>query len=100
MGRRNLGTFEVTEYESSKRYEFKSLSGPLNSHTIFTFEMNQGSTKVGMSIQMRVHAINPVLFNETTLEKKDEKTNQRKPKTAQRIARRKYCQTFNFVRRT
>lgn len=70
MGRRNLSTFEVTEYEPDRRYGFKSLSGPLNSHTTYTFEMSQGSTKVGISIQVQVHAINPVIFNEVTLEKK------------------------------
>ncbi|HEY6072088.1 MAG TPA: hypothetical protein VIV15_01565, partial [Anaerolineales bacterium] len=33
MGRRNLSTFEVTEYEPNKKYGFKSLSGPLLSQT-------------------------------------------------------------------
>lgn len=70
MGRRNLSTFEVTEYEPGKRYGFKSLSGPLNSHTIYTFEMIKGSTKVSISTQMQVHMVDPLIFNEVTLEKK------------------------------
>lgn len=70
MGRRNLSTFEVTEYEPGKRYGFKSLSGPLNSHTIYTFEMSKGSTKVSISTQMQVHTVDPLIFNEVALEKK------------------------------
>lgn len=70
MGRRNLSTFEVTEYEPGRRYGFKSLSGPLNSHTIFTFEMNQGSTRVSISVQAQVHGINSEVISEVTLEKK------------------------------
>ncbi len=70
MGRRNLSTFEVTEYEPGRSYGFKSLSGPLNSHTIYTFEMSQSSTKVSISTQVQVHALNPVAINEVTLENK------------------------------
>lgn len=73
MGRRNLSTFEVTEYEAGRVYGFKSLSGPLNSHTTYTFEMNQGSTKVDISVQVKVHAIIPVIFNDAALEKKMKK---------------------------
>src|SRR5271157_624670 len=39
MGRRIEGTFEVTEYEPNKKYGFKSLSGPLHSQTLYTFEL-------------------------------------------------------------
>jgi uncharacterized membrane protein len=73
MGRRNLSTFEVTEYDLDKIYGFKSLSGPLNSHTTYTFEMSQGSTKVSISIQVKVHATHPAMINEVTLEKKMKK---------------------------
>lgn len=38
MRRRNLGTFEMTEFEPNKKYGFKSLSGPLDSQTSYTFE--------------------------------------------------------------
>lgn len=73
MGRRNLSTFEVTEFEQGKRYGFKSLSGPLDLHTTYTFEMSQGSTKVDVSVQVQVHTNNPVILNEATLEKKIKK---------------------------
>lgn len=51
MGRRIHGTFEVTEYEPCSKYGFKSLSGPLNSQTSYTFEIAEGSTKVNVSTQ-------------------------------------------------
>lgn len=73
MGRRNLSTFEVTEYESGRRYGFKSLSGPLNSHTSFSFEMSQGSTKVSISVQVQAQSTHSVMFSEATLEKKMKK---------------------------
>lgn len=52
MGRRLLGTFEVTEYEANKRYGFKSLSGPLTSRTLYTFETANGSTQIKLSTQV------------------------------------------------
>ena len=68
MGQRVISTFEVTEYEPNKKYGFKSLSGPLNSHTSYTFEMVGGSTKVNISTQM--NAVNSSQFSESILEKK------------------------------
>jgi hypothetical protein len=54
MGRRVLSTFEVTEYESNKKYGFKSLSGPLHSLTSYTFKITKGSTEVIISTQANV----------------------------------------------
>ena len=68
MGQRIISTFEVTEYEPNRKYGFKSLSGPLNSHTSYTFEMAGGSTKVNISAQ--VNAVNSLQLNEIILEKK------------------------------
>jgi hypothetical protein len=51
MGRRNLGTFEITEFEPNKKYGFKSLSGPLHSSTAYTLENVSGRTRINMSIQ-------------------------------------------------
>ena len=53
MGRRLLGTFEITEYETNRRYGFKSLSGPLESETHYTFEIASGSTKIHVSSQVQ-----------------------------------------------
>jgi hypothetical protein len=52
MGRRLLGTFEITDYEANKRYGFKSLSGPLASRTLYTFEAAHGSTRINISTQV------------------------------------------------
>jgi hypothetical protein len=54
MGHRVLSTFEVTDYEPNKKYGFKSLTGPLQSQTSYTFEMANGSTKVILSTQANV----------------------------------------------
>lgn len=67
MGRRNLCTFEVTEYEPGRRYGFKSVSGAINSNTIYTFEISRGSTKVDIFIEM--YPVNPAAINEAVLEK-------------------------------
>jgi hypothetical protein len=51
MGRRNLGTFEITEFELNKKYGFKSLSGPVHSQTSYTLETESGRTRLHISIQ-------------------------------------------------
>jgi uncharacterized membrane protein len=71
MGRRIESTFEVTEYALNKKYGFRSLSGPLNSQTSYTFEIADGSTRVTVSTQA-----NPVNFfqmGDGILEKKMKK---------------------------
>lgn len=68
MGRRNLSTFEVTEYEPGKKYGFKSLSGPLHSRTSFTFETANGSTKITIATQADV--VDFFQVDEGILEKK------------------------------
>jgi uncharacterized membrane protein len=52
QGHRFLGTFEITEYEANKRYGFKSLSGPLQSETLYTFQAAPGSTHIELSTQV------------------------------------------------
>ena len=54
MGRRNMSTFEVTEYKPNKRYSFKSLSGPLHSQTSYSFETFKSCTKINISMQANV----------------------------------------------
>lgn len=72
MGRRILSTFEVTEYETNKKYGFRSLSGPLNSHTSYSLEMtDSGSTKITISIQANV--VDFFQMHEGILEKKMKK---------------------------
>ena len=71
MGHRVQSVYEVLDYEPNKKYSFKALSGPLNSHTAYTFEMEGGSTKISISIQANV--INFFQVNEGILEKKMKK---------------------------
>src|SRR5512140_619880 len=54
MGRRLLGTFQITEYEKNRKYGFRSLSGPLESETLYTLEMARGSTKLNVVTQVKV----------------------------------------------
>jgi uncharacterized membrane protein len=67
MGRRNQSTFEITEYEMNQRYGFKSITGPVESQTLYTFETVQGSTKVDLTT--KVHAVHSPQIHEGTLEK-------------------------------
>jgi hypothetical protein len=67
MGRRIQSTFEVTEYEPNRKYGFRSLSGPLQSHTSYTFEIDKGVTQINISTQ--VNAINFFQVNQGVLEK-------------------------------
>ncbi len=68
MGHRIQGTYEVTDYEPNKKYGFKSLSGPLHSQTVYTFELAGGGTKVNISTQ--AVAANLFQSDEGILEKK------------------------------
>lgn len=71
MGHRTQSTYEVTEYEPNKKYGFKSLSGPLQSFTTYTFNLAKGCTHVDIALQ--ANAINLVDLNENILEKKMKK---------------------------
>lgn len=72
MGRRNLSTFEVTEYEPGQEYGFKSLSGPLSSQTYYSLGMgDNGCTKIKISVQADV--LNFFQMEERILEEKMQK---------------------------
>ena len=69
MGRRNLSTFEVTEYKPDQKYGFKSLSGPLSSQTSYSLGMaDNGCTKIEISIQADV--VNFFQMDEGILERR------------------------------
>ena len=71
MGRRMESTFEVTEYEPASKYGFKSLSGPMHSQTLYTFEVTGGGTQVNVSTQ--ASAVNLFQAPEGILEKQMKK---------------------------
>jgi hypothetical protein len=52
MGQRIESVHEVTEFEPYKQYGFKSLSGPIDSYTLYTFELMKGNTRVNNSTQI------------------------------------------------
>lgn len=68
MGHRTQSTYEIIEYDANKKYSFKSLSGPLQSFTTFTFKIAKGCTQVNMEIH--ANAINMLGLNENIIEKK------------------------------
>ena len=71
MGRRMESTFEITEYEPARKYGFKSLSGPIHSQTLYTFEITGGATKINVSMQ--ASAVNLLQVPEGMLEKQMKK---------------------------
>ena len=52
MGRRMESVYEVTEFEPNKRYGFKSLSGPMDLWSLYTFEVMKGSTRISHGTQI------------------------------------------------
>lgn len=67
LGHRSRSTYEVTEFVPNSKYSFKSLSGPLQSITSYTFNLAKGYTQVDLSLQANV--VNKVDLNENILEK-------------------------------
>jgi hypothetical protein len=51
MGRRMVSTFEITEYVSNLQYGFRSLTGPLVSHTLYTLKGSAGRTRIQIDTQ-------------------------------------------------
>ena len=68
IGRRIESIYEVTEFEPDKKYGFRSLSGPMRSRTLYTFQITEGSTKINMSSQTNPEDI--FKMNDATVEKK------------------------------
>ncbi|MGZ9166711.1 MAG: hypothetical protein ACXW4U_16180 [Anaerolineales bacterium] len=51
LGRRIETVYEVTVFELNKRYGFKSVSGPVDSNTLYTFEITKGSTRINLATE-------------------------------------------------
>ena len=51
MGRRVVSTFEITEYDSNRQYGFRSMTGPLVSHTLYTLEGTRHRTRIKVVTQ-------------------------------------------------
>lgn len=68
MGQRMENVYEVTEFELDKRYGFKSISGPLELSTSYTFDIMKGSTRICHSTQINLGNLsrsNPVSVEKT-----------------------------------
>lgn len=52
MGRRVESVYEITDFEPNRRHGFKSLSGPMDLCSLYTFEVMKGSTRISHSIQI------------------------------------------------
>ena len=48
LGRRIETVYEITVFDPNQRYGFKSVSGPVDSYTLYTFEMANGGTKISL----------------------------------------------------
>ena len=68
LGRRMESVYEVTEFKPDQKYAFKSQTGPLVSHTLYTFELMQGSTRITVSTQLSPGTL--LSLNDTSTEKK------------------------------
>jgi hypothetical protein len=51
LGRRIDASYEITVFEQNRSYGFKSVSGPVDSNTLYTFEMLNGGTRIAFSMQ-------------------------------------------------
>jgi hypothetical protein len=51
LGRRIETVYEVTVFELNKRYGFKSVSGPVDSNTLYTFEITEGGTRINLATE-------------------------------------------------
>ena len=52
MGQRTVSVFEVTDFEPHQRYGFKSISGPIVSRTLYTFEMQADKSLIRLAVHI------------------------------------------------
>jgi hypothetical protein len=67
MGRRMESVYEIMEFEPNKKYGFRSLSGVLDSHTLYTFDVHKGATRIGIFAQF--DSDDPLMVTGPALEK-------------------------------
>jgi hypothetical protein len=51
LGRRIETIYEVTVFDPNRRYGFKSVSGPVDSYTLYTFGVAEDRTKIDLSAE-------------------------------------------------
>lgn len=67
MGRRIENVYEITEFEPNKEYGFRSRSGALDLHTLYTFDVIKGTTK--MSVFAQFDPVRALIVNDAATEK-------------------------------
>ena len=75
MGRRIETVYEITVFELDKRYGFKSVSGSVDSYTLYTFETSKGATRINLSIETNPRDVfklnNPIVVKKFKKEYKE-----------------------------
>lgn len=71
LGRRMETEYQITVFELNKKYGFQSVSGPVDSSALYTFEMDKGGTRINLST--RVSSTDLFKPNETIVGKKFKK---------------------------
>lgn len=51
VGQRIEAVYEVTVFEMNRRYGFKSVSGPVDSSTLYAFETMEGCTRISLAAE-------------------------------------------------
>jgi hypothetical protein len=51
LGQRIEIVYEITIFDCNQRYGFKSVSGPVDSYTLYCFEMIAGGTKINLALE-------------------------------------------------
>jgi hypothetical protein len=51
LGRRTEVVYQVTVFDLNRSYGFKSISGPVDFSTLYTFEIDGGGTKINLSTE-------------------------------------------------
>lgn len=54
LGRKNEGTWEITEYEPNRKVAYKSTSGPVEYDGVWTYETVDGGTKLSFATQWKI----------------------------------------------
>ena len=55
LGRRIQSNYEITQFEANRKYGFRSVSGPVEIRTSYTFEAAEHCTRLDVSTQMIQH---------------------------------------------
>ncbi|MFQ6089520.1 MAG: SRPBCC family protein [Candidatus Methanofastidiosia archaeon] len=79
IGKRIESTYEVTEYETNKKYSFKTISGPAPGEVSMSFESVEGGTKVSFAMDFEIGGLfklaKPVVIRMTKKQVDDEVSN-------------------------